>query len=385
MIHNQGKKTLLWMILSVFVYIPTATHAEDLQVTTNLVSGDRSEEVRVLQKALNAIPGLQLTTFGPGSPGNETNFFGALTRRAVISFQEMYAKDVLAPIGLTRGTGYVGPMTRQKLNELTRGQAGVPRTTTAPVSRENGSTQTQNTGPVLREGSGGVNVYAGDEGLESYQDNIVSTIRSLFRSSRDITVDDIPEFTQDELSLRGMTVSFGSVGASVGMSVTGVAPNQTYRIHFGDTYHLANVPGDAQSIVFKVPSIPPAVYDVAVSNSDGAVSRTRPFSVVSANTDGIRITDARPKEVEYGDEVTLTGSGFTPADNIVETAFGRITNLESNRDGTELTFTFKPKQVSMAAQFGRGPDTDPHETPITLRVFNANGVSDFFEAFTLVI
>ncbi len=45
------------------------------------------------------------------------NFY-TLTQKAVIRFQEKYAAEILAPWGITRGTGYVGSTTRAKINEL---------------------------------------------------------------------------------------------------------------------------------------------------------------------------------------------------------------------------------------------------------------------------
>jgi len=91
---------------------------EHFTFTTNLSEGQRGEDVEYLQILLNEDPDTLVAQEGPGSPGQETDYFGPLTTDAVVRFQEKYVDEVLTPVGLTSGTGYVGAQTRAKLNEL---------------------------------------------------------------------------------------------------------------------------------------------------------------------------------------------------------------------------------------------------------------------------
>ena len=53
----------------------------------------------------------------PRSDMGATGYFGSITREAVISYQEKYAPEILEPLGLNKGTGFVGSSTRLHLEK----------------------------------------------------------------------------------------------------------------------------------------------------------------------------------------------------------------------------------------------------------------------------
>jgi len=83
------------------------------QLNNNLSFGmSNNSEVKCLQYFLKS----QGSDIYP--EGLVTGYFGSLTRSAVIRFQEKYKSEILTPLGLSAGTGFAGPATRIKINQL---------------------------------------------------------------------------------------------------------------------------------------------------------------------------------------------------------------------------------------------------------------------------
>lgn len=88
----------------------TTSIPETFFFTSNMRINQTSQEVAALQSCLK-----KDTSLYP--QGLVTGYFGVLTQRAVIRFQEKFANEILVPAGLTSGSGFVGSLTRNKLNQ----------------------------------------------------------------------------------------------------------------------------------------------------------------------------------------------------------------------------------------------------------------------------
>lgn len=100
---------------------------DTVTLARNMGEGDKGADARALQKYLNA-HGAPVATSGPGSPGQETTLFGALTKAALTKFQTAHAADVLVPQGRAAATGYLDDQTRAFINGAVTPSIDEPQT-----------------------------------------------------------------------------------------------------------------------------------------------------------------------------------------------------------------------------------------------------------------
>ncbi len=136
---------------------------------TNLTVGAKGTDVMNLQKVLNMSTDTKVAVSGAGSPGMETSTFGPATKAAVIKFQTKY--------GITPAAGYVGAITRAKLNSM------------------GGSVSTTPTTPSTNPQGGSLSVSAGSQPANSLAPQSASRIPFttvvLTAGSSDVTVNSI--------------------------------------------------------------------------------------------------------------------------------------------------------------------------------------------------
>jgi hypothetical protein len=84
--------------------------ADTYQFNKNLTIGSIGQDVQNLQRVLNGDSATRVSESGAGSAGQESTYFGLKTKDAVIRFQRKYS--------ISPAAGFVGPLTRSKLNSL---------------------------------------------------------------------------------------------------------------------------------------------------------------------------------------------------------------------------------------------------------------------------
>lgn len=196
-----------------------------------LTPGSSGADVLSLQRFLNGAPDTRIASTGPGSPGNESTYFGEKTKAAVVLFQEKYSGEILTPNGLTKGTGIVGASTRALLNTLCAAapqDKGIStRTQVAAAAALDLLTVTdpgQEGSPIVPQGSGALFLTF-----------------ELTAGSRDVTV-------------RSVTVQRTGLGADTAFSSIALWGTEDGGLQIGNIQTL----NSQHRVVFRTPFVVPA-------------------------------------------------------------------------------------------------------------------------------
>ncbi|MDQ3076720.1 MAG: peptidoglycan-binding protein [bacterium] len=308
------KKRYVYFLLTILFFIVfNVSEVYGFTFFRSLKVGDQGIDVLELQKILNSNFETRISTTGLGSPGQETQYFGNLTRLAVIKYQNKYAIDVLAPAGLSVGTGFVGPLTIKKLNTIAISSQPAQSTIKSAdplIIKPQSQTQSQPSATSQ-------NIQMG---LSEGEMVVYSAMPREVRPGENIVVYG-----------RGFPVS------GTGVKLGGTTLKDIIRI--SDTELSVLIPKDfSQSeytLSFSHPSKP-------IVNPPHKI----PIIVTNNPRKAPKIISVFPQMINENDTVTITGAGFSK-NNTIYSLMGEIKNISSS-DGT--TLTFKPADFSQIAQ-----------------------------------
>lgn len=326
---NLSGKTRITIFLLPFLFLIALNYmgeterataqSQPLQITKNLNLGIKDPEVLSLQKILNQKPETRIAQNGPGSPNNETDYFGNLTLRAVARFQELHKEEILVPSNLASGNGFVGPATRKVLN---RSQLADNANVT-PIKPAAQSAQS----------TGFTYIISPDKYAE----------------------------------LPGAKITLTGVGFT----------NENNTLFFG-TDRTRKIEGlrspNGTTLAFTMPDYPAGKYDLHIQNANGSSTLPSFIIIKSPKSEAPVIESVSPTSGPYGSKIVIKGKNFTPTNNEVRTNYKIIENLPSP-DGTTITVSMDLFPDVPQLQAGNVPKQN-FTLPVYLFVLNSNGVSD---------
>jgi peptidoglycan hydrolase-like protein with peptidoglycan-binding domain len=368
--------TKLFYVLLLCAVVPSFVYA--YQFTQNLKQGDSNADVMELQKILNSDSLTAVATIGSGSKGNETNYFGNLTRQAVIRFQEKYRSEILTPNGLSAGTGFVGVSTRVKLSAL----SSVPATTTVvkpsnnvvipPKTQQNSAFNEVNPSEKKTMSSffGGI--------LNKINEQSVSSMSSILDKD---TLSLFPSFSK-EVKVFNIEPYQAKPGQKIVVNGTGFAQN-------GNIFSFGSSKTESLSCAYATyceVSIPSGVsmgeQSVSLENSNGNSSK-QTFSakvfVTNSPVMPAKIISSSPNainESKINENIILNGERFASGGNYVFTPLGEVGPYNSS-DGKTIVFSLKGLK-NLDKLIERARLLKAQNVPMPIRVSNQYGIGEVF-------
>lgn len=316
-----------------------------------LLFGSRHANVVLLQKILNSDRETQIADKGAGAPGNETDYFGKATKRALVKFQEKYREEILTPAGLSRGTGFMGEKTRAKLKMLIhKGDFGGVGTL-APIKQSRKEAEKAIFAPNVD----------GNMPKNTLNDSTVPTITPSVALGNKVFVMLPSQYS-------------GKPGTEISVSGAGFTSKDNI-VRLG-THKIVGVSSwSGASLSFKIPEIPKGIYPLFVQNAQGESDKDAFFVVTDGVTPEPSIERIAPDRALLGSNVVVRGSGFNKTSNMVRTSTEVLTGVPSV-DGTTLSFRIGAKIFeSMTSEERAITKGNRAGFPIWVYVVNENGVS----------
>jgi peptidoglycan hydrolase-like protein with peptidoglycan-binding domain len=372
---------------------PAANMVSYTKLNRSLSIGSKGADVKVLQQILNDNSKTTIALSGPGSRGNETDYFGNLTAQAVIKFQNLNREEVLAPVGLNSGTGFVGPSTIKAINKIieTKNKGATQQPSeNADIGEEpnnNSQSETQNDFVTTSQSTENKESNAGKEIVDEASGFVFVERESPYIPFEEMTPENVLSIIEARKTgpneVQNYTVgSFSKYEATPGtiIEIEGANLKNTAQIKFGPNKIVTGVSNfDGSVLTFRVPKIPVGYYLVEISQ-DGQISpRIIDFVVTKNNPETPELYLVSPSIGGIGTEVTVYGKNFTRFGNVVEFGLGMGTysGLESI-DGRSIKIKIDP-DVGFIPPSPNGTA----EWPIYITVINANGTSVGEGLFTL--
>jgi len=276
----------------------TATAPVSTTFTRDLTIGSTGADVQALQQLLNS-KGFTVAASGAGSPGNESMYFGGLTKSALAKWQ--------AANGVAPAAGYFGPLTRSALAAMGGSMTGTGTTGTTDAGCTAGALYSSTTGQPCSTGTTG-GTTQGTEGSITTKLSPTPTDNANVRSQNDVPVYGIEveavnsDMTVDRLDLQTSVTPTGGSAENPGIFIRTVKvwdgstllkevaiDTSTFSKDSSDRYHVI-----VSGIGFKVSKGNKRVLTVSFSvNSISSTDVNRAVTVQGyvGNTQNIRAVD----------------------------------------------------------------------------------------------